>query len=138
MRMPIDHVRYERLPASSLTEGDVADVDRDRQPSAAARQLVADMACLPACLTPRDNFKIFGDVGLYATLALISIAAGAGASESAATKQIGRTEEESSSRVDHIERTRQKDEPKRPSSKNRRHDALRSELASWPIFYLVV
>ena len=61
----------------------------------------------PACLTPRDNFKIFGDVGLYATLALISIAAGAGASESAATKQIGRTEEESSSRVDHIERTRQ-------------------------------
>jgi hypothetical protein len=25
----------------------------------------------PACLTPRDNFKIFGDVGLYATLALI-------------------------------------------------------------------
>ena len=90
----------------------------------------------PACLTPRDNFKVFGDVGLYATLALISIAAGAGASESAATKQIGRTEEESSSRVDHIERTRQKDEPKRPSSKNRRHDALRSELASWPIFYL--
>ena len=28
----IDHVRYERLPASSLTEGDVADVDRDWQP----------------------------------------------------------------------------------------------------------
>ena len=58
-----------------------------------------------ACPTPGDNFKIFGDVGLYATLALISIAAGAGASESAATKQIGRTEEESSSRVDHVERT---------------------------------
>jgi len=62
----------------------------------------------PACLTPRDNFKIFGDVGLYATLALISIAAGAGASESAATKQIGRTERgEQFKRVDHIERTRQ-------------------------------
>ena len=31
----------------ALTEGYVADVDGDRQPSAAARQLVTDMACLP-------------------------------------------------------------------------------------------
>jgi len=34
----------------------------------------------PACLTHRENFKIFGDFGLYARLPLISIAAGADAS----------------------------------------------------------
>ena len=109
MRMPwIDHVRYERLPASSLTEGDVADVDRDRQPFGCGAPI--GRGTWLACLTLRDNFKIFGDVGLYATplsnnavgdgsismpkgradpsslavaetlVALISIAAGAGAS----------------------------------------------------------
>ncbi len=83
----------------------------------------------PACLTPRDNFKIFGDVGLYATLALISIAAGAGASESAATKQIGRTEEESSSRVDHIERTRQ--QKTNPSDHLPKIDAMIHCALSW-------
>jgi hypothetical protein len=75
---------------------DVADADRGRRPFGCGAPI--GRGTWLACLTPRDNFKIFGDVGLYATLALISVAAGAGASESAATKQIGRTEEESSSR----------------------------------------
>ena len=35
----IDHIRDEKLPASSQRERDVADVDRDRHPSAAKRQL---------------------------------------------------------------------------------------------------
>src|SRR5438552_919119 len=61
----IDHVRYERLPASSQTEGDVADVDRDRQPFCCGAPIGRGTSL--ACLTLRDNFKIFRDVGLYAT-----------------------------------------------------------------------
>ena len=61
----IDHVRYERLPASSLIEGDVADVDRDRQPFGCGAPI--GRGTWLACLTLRDNFKIFGDIGLYAT-----------------------------------------------------------------------
>src|SRR3954462_13403643 len=86
MRMPIEHMRFEDLLASTLNEGNSltpVEIGSLPQPANCSRTV-------PACLAARDSFKIFGDVGLYATLALISVAAGAVASASTATKKIGR------------------------------------------------
>jgi hypothetical protein len=66
---------------------EVADADRGQQPF--GRGAPIGRGTWLVCLTPRDNFKVFGGISPFATLALISIAAGAGASVSAAKKHIG-------------------------------------------------
>ena len=163
MRMPIDHVRYERLPASSQTEGDVADVDRDRQPFCCGAPIGRGTSL--ACLTLRDNFKIFRDVGLYATplvqqhpsatgsismpksradpsslavaetlVALISTCGRVRVRGHKADRQDGKRRAVQEGRP-YRAHPPAKDQPKRRSSKTRRDDTLRSELASWSTFH---